>query len=98
MSTYKMRAKCWRYPGMAAWYFLPIDKKVAATLRENFAGKARGFGSLKVTVRLGKSKWQTSIFPDKQSGTYLLPLKAAIRRAESIDDGDSVDFSITLQR
>jgi hypothetical protein len=50
-----------------------------------------------VQVTLGKTSWKTSIFPDKKSGTYLLPLKVDVRRKEEITHGDSVNFSIQIK-
>ncbi|WP_320159276.1 DUF1905 domain-containing protein [Acinetobacter bereziniae] len=43
-----------------------------------------------------QSVWKTSIFPDKQSEGYLLPLKAEIRNKEKIYLGDRILFSIAL--
>jgi hypothetical protein len=96
MAIYEVRSKVVPYPGMAAWYFAYLDKKQADIIRKKHATKKAGFGSIPVVVTLGKSKWKTSIFPDKQSGAYVLPLKAAIRRAEGIDTGDTVTFSLTI--
>ncbi len=44
-------------------------------------GKRRGFGSVKVTVTLGDSRWQTSLFPNKD-GSWFLPIKKPVRVAE----------------
>ena len=81
---------------MNAWFFAYVDKKLSAELKEKYGKKAGGFGSLKVKVTLGKTSWLTSIFPDKRSGTYVLPLKAAVRRAEGIDAGDTVAFTLAI--
>ncbi|MXP41927.1 DUF1905 domain-containing protein [Altererythrobacter soli] len=59
-------------------------------------GKRRGFGSVKVTVRVGGSEWQTSVFPQK-SGTWFLPIKVAVRRAEGLDEGAPVEVELELQ-
>ncbi|QOV92362.1 DUF1905 domain-containing protein [Humisphaera borealis] len=32
--------------------------------------------------------WQTSVFPDKKRGAFLLPVKAAVRKAEHLIIGD----------
>jgi hypothetical protein len=95
-TVYKVKSKVVPYPGMAAWYFAYLEKKQADIIQKKHATKKAGFGSIRVTVRLGKSKWQTSIFPDKQSGAYVLPLKATIRRAEGIDAGDTVSFTLEI--
>ena len=54
-----------------------------------------GFGSVPVIVMIGKTRWKTSIFPDKRSGTYLLPIKAEVRKKENIMSEDIV--SVTVQ-
>ena len=52
-------------------------------------GAAKGFGSLKVTARIGDSTFKTSVFPSKDLG-WLLPVKAAVRKAEGVGEGDVV--------
>lgn len=95
VASYQVTAKVWLWPGeMAAWHFVHIDEKQSAILKAKHAKVKRGFGSIPVTVTLGKTKWKTSIFPDKRSGTYLLPLKASVRRAEGIAAGDTISFTL----
>ncbi len=96
MAKYKVTSKVVPYPGMAAWYFAYLDKKQAETIRKKHQTKKRGFGSIRVKVTLGKTKWNTSIFPDKHSGSYVLPLKSAVRRAEGVDAGDSISFTLEM--
>ncbi len=95
---YQLKSKVWQYPGMAGWHFLTVDKKSSSLIKKEQAGKPRiGWGSVPVTVKLGKSAWSTSIFPDK-TGVYLLPLKAAMRKKEGVFAGDTVSYAITLLR
>ena len=95
--TYKVRSKVWLWPGdMSAWHFVNVDKKLSEELKEKYGQKKRGFGSIPVTVTIGKTSWKTSIFPEKRSGTYLLPLKAQVRRAEGIEAGDSITFALEI--
>lgn len=97
-SHYKMKETIFIYPAeTACWYCLPITKKYSNEIRENYAGKVKGFGSLPVTVQIGKSKWDTSIFYTAASKAYFVPVKAAVRRAEDIDVGERVSFEITLR-
>lgn len=77
-----------------AWHFVHVDKKISEKIRAGQKGPHRGFGAVKVKVTIGKTTWTTSIFPDSRSGTYLLPLKAAVRRAEGVSDGDMITFRI----
>lgn len=96
ISNYKFKSEVIVYPGMNAWRFLVLPKDKAHKIKKDFSHKAKGWGSLPVNVKIGKSTWKTSIFPDKKSDTYVLPLKAEIRRKEGIDDHSKVSFSIEI--
>jgi hypothetical protein len=95
--SYTMTEKIWLYPGdMAAWHFVTLTKKIGQEIKETYGKSARGFGSLPVEVTIEKTTWKTSIFPDKRAGSYLLPIKAQVRKKEDIEAGELVKFSITL--
>lgn len=94
---YKMRSEVWPYPGMAGWRFITLPKKQGQEIKEKFGKHAKGWGSLAVSVTIGKTTWDTSIFPDKQSGSYVLPLKVKVRKAEGIADHSNVSFVIKLR-
>jgi hypothetical protein len=92
-STYRVKGNVWLYPGeMAAWHFVNVEKKISETIKAVRGKNVRGFGSIPVRATIGKTSWDTSIFPDKRSGTYLLPLKASVRRAEDVNAGDAILF------
>lgn len=96
-NIFKDRSEVWLYPGMSGWHFISLSKKNAALIKAAYGAHARGFGSLPVTVTIGKTSWDTSIFPDKRSSTYLLPLKASVRKAEDIFADDRVSFEIRIR-
>lgn len=94
---YTMTEKVFLYPGeVGNWHFVPVTKAVGQEIRAKYGKHAKGFGSLPVTVTIGKTSWQTSIFPDKYSGSYLLPLKAAVRKKENIEAGEKIVYTIVL--
>ncbi len=78
-------ATVWRYDGTAAWYFLTLPQDLADDIRSRV--EHVGFGSVRVRARIGATSWSTSVFPDAGSGSFVLPLKAAVRRAEGLDPG-----------
>lgn len=96
-------ATLWRWSGGAGgnWFFLTIDGAAGealsgtALMRRLESGRARGFGSLRVTASIGGSRWQTSVFPQKGKG-WLLPVKAAVRRAENLGEGDTVELALEI--
>jgi hypothetical protein len=92
-------APLWEYPGTAAWFFVSLPTDVAddvAEIADGPGGVARGFGSVRVEVRVGDTSWATSLFPDKSRGTYLLPVKKAVRTAEGLMPGGPVEVTITV--
>ena len=96
--TYAFAAEIWLYEGDAPWHFVTLPVDVADELRARTAGTRRGFGSIRVRASLGSSTWSTSIFPDRRSDSYLLPIKAEIRRREQVEAGDTVSVELTLAR
>jgi hypothetical protein len=47
-----------------------------------------------VAVRIGDTRWTTSLWP--KDGAYVVPLKAAVRKAERLDVGDTVTVTLTV--
>jgi len=91
------KAKLWIYSGTNPWHFLTLPKKSADQVREVADLRPRrGFGSLRVLVKIGENSWQTSIFPDSDSGSYILPVKKSIRTQEGLLAGDLLKTTITL--
>ena len=94
--SYSMRARMQRYPGMEAWRFALVPVRISATIKKNFGHSARGWGSLRVQATVGATTWKSSIFPDKKAGAYILPLKAAVREAEGIRDGQMIALHLEI--
>lgn len=78
------------------WTFVSLPADESEEIRELTGAPRRGFGSLRVRVTIGGSTWKTSIFPDKASGTYVLPIKRAVRNAERLDVGDTATVTVEL--
>lgn len=88
------KAKLWVWPGdKARWRGVTVPKDLSAKIKKSVK-VTRGFGSVRVQVTIGDSRWNTSLFPDSKAGTYILFIKAPVRRAEGIDDGDTISLSI----
>jgi hypothetical protein len=87
--------KVWRYEGPGGWHFLTVDKKTAQGIRFFAEDRASKLGSVKVRAKIGKTSWETSLFPTK-AGEYLLAIKASVRKAEKVSDGDRVRVKLEL--
>jgi hypothetical protein len=90
-------ASLWLWSGQGgSWHFLTVPEEQAAGIRAHGLGERRGFGSVRVEARSGEIVWRTSVFPQKKSGGYLLPVKAEVRRRLGIGAGDSVTLEIEV--
>ncbi|MDX8460759.1 DUF1905 domain-containing protein [Mesorhizobium humile] len=97
MLRYEMQAEIWVYPGKGGWHFMTVPTDVATRIKAAMVGLARPWGSLGVTASTGKTRWQTSLFPDKASGSLLLPVKTSVRQREGLGAGDAPTVTIEIE-
>ncbi len=93
-------AELWLWQGTTgtAWVFLTLPKDISEEIHEvqESLGPRKGFGSVRVEAAVGDTAWRTSVFPDKGSGCYVLPVKKAVRLAEDIEIGDVVAVTMMV--
>jgi hypothetical protein len=87
----------WLYPGKGGWHFANLSPRQSAAIRARVAGRRVGWGAVPVRVRIGKTEWDTSLFPDKKTNSYLFAIKAEVRKAERIRAGDTVTALVTVR-
>lgn len=89
-------APIWLYHGgKASWHFMTLPAEAAAQVRF-YAGTRAGFGSVPVEVTIGATIWRTSLFPDKEKNSFLLPLKKEVREKERLTEGVSAEVTLAL--
>lgn len=58
-------------------------------------GRSRGFGSIKVTARIGSTEWKSSVFPQDKQTEWVLLVSKKVMRAEDLAAGDECAVSVT---
>ncbi|MFU7529474.1 DUF1905 domain-containing protein [Qipengyuania sp. ASV99] len=58
-------------------------------------GRRAGFGSIKVTARIGATAWKTSVFPQKHQSQWVLLIGKKVMRAEGLAPGDTIEVAVT---
>ena len=97
MQDFTFTTPIWEHDGNASWHFVTLPEEDSDHILEVTGGAARrGFGSVRVEVSMGSSTWQTSLFPAKGRGCYILPMKKAVRTANGVGDGDEVTVTVRL--
>jgi len=87
--------KIWRVQEPGGWFFVTIDKKTAQGIRFFSEGRPVGLGYVKVRATIGKTSWDTTLFPTK-AGEYLLAIKASVRMKETLSEGDRIRVILVL--
>jgi hypothetical protein len=85
----------WFWKGPAPWYFITVPDEKCGDLQAASAVVSYGWGVIPVAARIGETDWTTSLFP--KDGRYIVPVKAAVRKAEGLQEGDDVTVRLSLE-
>ena len=88
-------AEVWLWKSDASWHFVTVPEEVADEI-EDMPMNRGGFGSVRVEVTIGSSTWRTSLFPSKEIGSFVLPLKKPVRVAEGLGVGDVCSIHLRI--
>jgi hypothetical protein len=91
----EFRGKIWFWQGPAPWFFVTIPEEQSQDLKAISTLVTYGWGVIPVHVRIGQSEWKTSLFP--KDGLYLVPIRASIRKAENLAEGDMVTIRLEVR-
>ena len=84
----------WFWRGPSPYHFVTVPDDQSAQVKAVSAGVTYGWGMVPVTAAIGGTTFATSLFP--KDGGYVLPIKDAVRAAESLDVGDSVTVLLAI--
>ncbi len=89
------QAELYPWDASPSWVFVTLSADDSDAI-DDATSLTGGFGSVKVNVSIGKTHWNTSLFPSKEMGAYVLPIKKAVRTAEGIEVGDTAEITIEV--
>ncbi|MEQ1765845.1 MAG: DUF1905 domain-containing protein [Methylotenera sp.] len=92
--------KCWLWQGKGTWHFITLPQDKSEEIKffsDHHFGKRRGWGSIRVTANVGGTEWETSIFPSSSLDSYILPVKADVRRKQKIVAEDEVVVMLKIR-
>lgn len=84
----------WYWKGPSPFFFVTVPPAECDALRAVSTTVTYGWGMIPVHARIGKTKWTTSLFP--KEGSYIVPLKVSVRKAEQLDEGDTVTIRLEI--
>ena len=87
--------KLFLWVGPAPWFFVKVPAKQRSDIKAVSGLVTYSWGVIPVHVQIGITKFKTSLFP--KDGLYLVPLKANVRKAEKLEEGDKVTIKLIIQ-
>ena len=84
----------WYWRGPAPFYFVTVPEPECAQIAGVSVGVSYGWGMIPVSASVGSTRFTTSLWP--KDGGYIVPIKAAVRRAERIDVDDLVSVVLSV--
>ncbi len=93
---YDFEAEVWQFSSSGGWHFVSLPEPLSVEIRNHFKREEEGWGRLKATAKIGHTEWKTAIWFDTKKATYVLPLKAEVRKKEKLDVGKEVKAAVWI--
>ncbi|MFN3265851.1 MAG: DUF1905 domain-containing protein [Deinococcales bacterium] len=84
----------WYWRGPAPHYFVTVPEDCCQTIKSVSSLVTYGWGMIPVWASIGKTLFRTSLFP--KNGSYIVPIKADVRRLEGLSEDDVVLIALEL--
>jgi hypothetical protein len=85
----------WFWRGPAPWFFVTVPEEHSRDIKAISSLVTYGWGVIPVQVYIGDTGWKTSLFP--KDDLYLVPIKASVRKAENLEEGDEVTLRLVVE-
>ena len=85
----------WFWKGPSPWYFVSVPPEQYAELKAILPMVSYGWGMIPVHAQIGATQWETSMF--HKEGRYIVPIKASVRKAERLGEGDTVALRLEVR-
>jgi hypothetical protein len=92
---FSFSATVWEWRGPAPYHFVSVPPDVAIEIKELASAVTYGWGMIPVSGKIGATTFDTSLWA--KNGTYAVPLKDAVRKAEGILLNDLVSIELSLK-
>ena len=93
--NFTFTASVWEWRGPAPYHFVSVPLEIAQEIKELASVVTYGWGMIPVAGKIGNTSFTTSLWA--KNGTYAVPLKDSVRKAEGISLNDTVSVELTLR-
>ena len=90
----EFEGQIWSWRGPSPFHFVTVPEVECGEIAAVARRVTYGWGVIPVKAAIGRTRWRTSLFP--KDGRFLVPLKAAVRKTERLELGDTVRVRLTI--
>lgn len=95
VARFRFDAEIIHWRGPSPFFFAPAPADQVEALRQAARLATYGWGVVPVEAAIGGVTFRTSLFP--KDGTYLVPIKDAVRRKTNLTAGDTISVELTIR-
>jgi hypothetical protein len=95
VARFRFDAEIIHWRGPSPYFFAPAPADQVEALRQAARVATYGWGVVPVEAAIGCVTFHTSLFP--KDGTYLVPIKDAVRRKTNLTAGDTISVELTIR-
>ncbi len=92
--AFEICGEIWYWKGPAPWYFITVPSNESREIKAIEKMATYGWGMIPVEVKIGKTKYKTALWP--KDGAYIVPVKASVRKAERLNEGDEISARLEV--
>ncbi|MEO1655638.1 MAG: DUF1905 domain-containing protein [Bacteroidota bacterium] len=93
---YAFTAKLWQHASPGGWFFVSLPQDYSEEIRGQLQWQEEGWGRMKARAQIGTLTWETAIWFDTKMETYLLPIKAEIRKKAKLEIDQSIEIIVWI--
>lgn len=90
----RFHGELWYWRGPAPFHFVTVAPEESDAIDEVARRVTYGWGMIPARVSIGSTEIRTSLWP--KDGGYIVPVKKALRDAEGLELGDTVEVRLRL--
>lgn len=84
----------WFWQGPSPFHFVTVDDVESLKINSIAPAVTYGWGMIPCEVIIGTTQFKTALWP--KDGAYILPIKSAVRKAEGIELGDTIEVELHI--
>ena len=94
--NFEFSGEVWYWRGPAPFHFITVPDHQSQDIKDISGFVTYGWGMIPAKVRIGRTEWTTALWP--KNGLYVVPIKDAVRNAETLELGDKVAVQLVVLR